>query len=78
MNDDCDDGDGNGYGDDNDDPQLIIHVLTCINERWKCKNILSPTLTSKKIYDIAVKCSTWMQDRCWQPEIRVKIPNGIW
>ena len=33
MNDDCDDGDGNGYGDDNDDPQLIIHTLTCINVR---------------------------------------------
>ena len=31
MNDDCDDGDGNGYGDDNDDQQLIIHTLTCIN-----------------------------------------------
>ena len=48
MNDDCDDGDGNnGYGDDNDDPQLIIHTLTCINVRFKCKNILSSTLTSK-------------------------------
>ena len=34
MNDDCDYGDGNnGYGDDNDDPQLIIHTLTCINVR---------------------------------------------
>ena len=48
MNDDCDDGDGNGYGDDNDDQQLIIHTLTCINVGWKCKNILSSTPTSKK------------------------------